>query len=102
MHLLGVLVFLQTEKTDFAALPYISTSEIPTLSCTRNLKKVPLSGGASPHILLWGVPHGFLSHGHVAIHHHPSPGLLSSAKNGPFRTSLKVNAEKDSSRSLFP
>ena len=47
MHLLGVLFFLQTEKTVFAALSYISTSEIPTLSCTRNLKKVPLSGGAS-------------------------------------------------------
>ena len=52
MHLLGVLVFLQTEKTDVAALSYISTSEIPTLSCTRNLKNVSLSGGASPHMLL--------------------------------------------------
>ena len=51
MHLLRVLVFLQTEKTDFAALSYTSTSEIPTLSCTRNLKNVPLSAGASPHML---------------------------------------------------
>ena len=33
--------------TDFPALLYTSTCEIPTLLYTKSLKKVPLSGGAS-------------------------------------------------------
>ena len=41
MHLLGVLVFLQTEKTDFAALSYTSTSEIPTLYVPETWKRYP-------------------------------------------------------------
>ena len=35
--------------TDFSTLSYNSTREISTLSYTWNLKKVPLSGGASPY-----------------------------------------------------
>jgi len=33
------------EMADFPPLSYTSTSEIPTLSYTKSLKKVPLSGG---------------------------------------------------------
>ena len=40
--------FLQTKiMTDFPPLSYISIRKIPTLSYTRSLTKVPLSGGAS-------------------------------------------------------
>ena len=35
--------------TDFPTLLYTSTREIPTLSYTWGLKKVPLSGGAFPY-----------------------------------------------------
>ena len=42
--------------TDFPTLLYTSTCKIPTLLNTRSLKKVPLSGGASPYRPLWGVP----------------------------------------------
>ena len=46
MHLLALLFFfLQTEMTDSPILSYTSTSEIPTLSYTRSLKKIPLSAG---------------------------------------------------------
>ena len=44
--------------TDFITLSFTSTREIPTFSYTWNLKKVPLSGGASPYRILKGVPHG--------------------------------------------
>ena len=44
--------------TDFITLSFTSTREIPTFSSTWNLKKVPLSGGASPYRILKGVPHG--------------------------------------------
>ena len=47
---------LQTQMTDFPTLLNTSASEIPTLSYTRSLKKVPLSGGASPYGPLQGVP----------------------------------------------
>ena len=36
----------------YFTLSYNSTSEFPTLWCACSLKKVPLSGGACPHILL--------------------------------------------------
>ena len=39
-------VFLQTAMTDFPILSYTLISEIPTLSCTWSLKKIPFSGGA--------------------------------------------------------
>ena len=35
--------------TDFITLSYTSAREIPTLSYTGNLKKVPLLGGSSPY-----------------------------------------------------
>ena len=43
--------FLPTEMTDLSTLSYTSTSEIPTLSYlwTWSLRKVPISGGASPY-----------------------------------------------------
>ena len=46
----------QTEMVDFATLSFTSTIEIPTLSYTWSLIKVPHSGGASPYRPLWGVP----------------------------------------------
>ena len=39
----------QTEMTDFPTLSYTCASEISTLSYTRSLKKVPLSGGSIPY-----------------------------------------------------
>ena len=42
----------QTQMTDFPSLLYTSTSEIPTLSYSGSLKKIPISGGASPYGLL--------------------------------------------------
>ena len=46
--MLSLLLDLFTDgKTDFPTLWYTSTSEVPTLSCTR--KKVPFSVEASPH-----------------------------------------------------
>ena len=42
--------------TDFPTLSCTSTSEIPTLSWTWGLYKVPLSGAASLYRPLWGVP----------------------------------------------
>ena len=44
------------EMTDFLTLSYTSTSEIPTLSYTWGLKKVPISGKASLYRPLKGVP----------------------------------------------
>ena len=38
------------------ALSYTSSSEMPTLSYTWSLKKIPLSGGASPYRPSQGVP----------------------------------------------
>ena len=46
----------QTEMTDFPTLLNTSISKIPTLSYTWSLKKVPLSGGASPSRTLKEVP----------------------------------------------
>ena len=43
------LGFLPTEMTVFPILLYTSTSEIPNLSYTWGLKKVPLPGGTSPY-----------------------------------------------------
>ena len=40
---------INTKITVFPALFYTSTHEIPTLLYTSSLKKVPLSGGASPY-----------------------------------------------------
>ena len=42
-------VILQTKMTDFPTLSCTSTSENPALPYTWSLKKVPLSGGASPY-----------------------------------------------------
>ena len=42
--------------THFPTLSYTSASEISTLLYTCSLKKVPLSGGASPYRSLCGVP----------------------------------------------
>ena len=42
-------VFFQTELTDFPLLSYTSTSEMRTLLFIWSLKKIPLSGGASPY-----------------------------------------------------
>ena len=44
--------------TDFPTLSCTSTSEIPTLSWSRGLYKVPLSGAASLYRTLWEVPPG--------------------------------------------
>ena len=41
-------VILQTEMTDFLTLTYTSSSQLPAVSWS--LKKVPLSGWASPFI----------------------------------------------------
>ena len=43
--------------TDFITLSFTSNREIPTFSSAWNLKKVPLSGGASLYRILKGVPH---------------------------------------------
>ena len=42
--------------TYFSPLLYTSISEIPALSYTWSLKKIPLSGGASPYEPSYGVP----------------------------------------------
>ena len=42
--------------TDFTTLSYTSTSEIPALSYTWSLKRLPLLGGASPYRPLYRVP----------------------------------------------
>ena len=39
----------QTQMTDLPTLLYTSTCQIPTLSYTCSLNKIPLSGGASPY-----------------------------------------------------
>ena len=53
MHLLALLG-LFTDRNDSFHYPFIyfKTSEIPTLSYIWSLKKVPLSGRASPYRLL--------------------------------------------------
>ena len=50
--------------TDFPSLTYTSICEIPTLSYTCRLRKVPVSGGPSPYCVLLGVP--FLATGFCA------------------------------------
>ena len=55
--------FLQMALTDFPTLSYTSTSEFRSLSHTRSLKKVPLSGGPSLYRPLSGVTRGFLCQG---------------------------------------
>ena len=52
MQLLALFVLFTTEMTNHPALPFYVNSEIPTLSYTWSLKKVPLSGKASPYSLL--------------------------------------------------
>ena len=42
--------------TDFTTLSYTSTSEIPALSYTWSLKRLPLLGGAFPYRPLYRVP----------------------------------------------
>ena len=42
--------------TDFPTLSYTSAPEIPILSYAWRLKKVPLTGGASPYKPLQGEP----------------------------------------------
>ena len=49
IRLSALWAFLQRKMTDFSILLYTSASEIPTLSYTLSLKKVPLSGVPSPH-----------------------------------------------------
>ena len=58
MHLLALLGFLKTEMPDFSTLSHTLTGEIPTLSYTWNLKKVPLLGGAISHYFenIPGIP----------------------------------------------
>ena len=48
-HKIYLLALSQTLMTDFPTLLYTSTSEIPTLSYTGSLKKIPLSDGASSY-----------------------------------------------------
>ena len=54
IYLLAIWAFLQTEKTDFPTLLLTSTGEIPTLSYTWSLKKVP--PGTSLYGLYGDVP----------------------------------------------
>ena len=57
-HLLALWTLLQTQMTDFPSLSYTSTSKIPTLSYTWSLRKIPLSGRASPYRPLLRAPQG--------------------------------------------
>ena len=59
MHLIALLGFHQPKWQIFLPLHILTpTSEIPPLSWTWGLYKVPLSGGASLYRALWGVPPG--------------------------------------------
>ena len=51
MYLLASLLHLVTDQNDinFPKISYTSAGELPTLSYTLTLKKVPLSGGAYPY-----------------------------------------------------
>ena len=55
MHLLALLSLFTDKMAYFPTHSYTSTSEIPKISFTWRLKKVPVWGGASPYRPLKGV-----------------------------------------------
>ena len=55
MHLLALLSLFTDEMTCFPTHSYTSASEIANISYTWRLKKLTLSGGASPYRPLYGV-----------------------------------------------
>ena len=63
------LHFSQKAMTDFPTLSYTSTSEFRSLSHTRSLKKVPLSGRASLYRPLSGITREFPCQGNTCLLH---------------------------------